>query len=549
MSSKPAAWLVILGGAMMLAALRPAALPAASQASISLTPVLEGLASPVFVTNAHDGSLRLFVVEQPGTIKVLLPDHTVPSVFLDIASKVVFSGEQGLLGLAFHPQYAVNRRFFVDYTRREDGATVIAEYRTSAGNPNVADTAETVLLVIPQPFANHNGGMVEFGPDGFLYIGMGDGGSGNDPGARGQNVSELLGKILRIDVDHPNGSAPYSSPPDNPFAGSTPGRDEIYSYGLRNPWRFSFDRATGTLMAGDVGQNRWEEIDEIKRGGNYGWRIWEASECTGNDPALCQRAGFTFPIAEYFHDSGRCSVTGGYVYRGDRATLPSGTYIYGDYCSGEIFELQNGVSTVALATGKNISSFGEDELGELYVVGLGGTVQRLASGPPCAVSLNSAGRSFPLAGFPFGVVGVTAAPGCAWASRSLVPWIGLSFARSHSGNGLVFFSVASNAGSGVPRTAAISIGDQIFTVTQPGAPCTGSVSPTLRRVARSGGSATASVTIPAGCAWTAASDVDWIRITAGQSGSGNGSVSYVIESGGGRTGTLRIAGRTVTILQ
>jgi glucose/arabinose dehydrogenase len=542
------AWLVTIGTAVILAA-RPAALPAPSQASISLTPVLEGLSSPVFVTNAHDGSRRLFVVEQPGAIKVLLPEHTVPTVFLDIAAKVVFGGEQGLLGLAFHPQYAVNRRFFVDYTRQADGATVIAEYRTSAANPNVADPAETVLLVIPQPFANHNGGMVEFGPDGFLYIGMGDGGSGNDPGDRAQNVSELLGKILRIDVDHPNGAAPYSSPPDNPFAGAAPGRDEIYAYGMRNPWRFSFDRASGALMAGDVGQNRWEEIDEIKRGGNYGWRIWEASECTGNDPALCQKAGFTFPIAEYFHDHGRCSVTGGYVYRGDRATLPAGTYVYADYCSGEIFELQNGVSTVALDSGLNVSSFGEDELGELYVVGLGGTVQRLASTPPCAVTLSSAGRSFPLAGFALGVVGVTAAPECTWTTRSLVPWIGVPFGQRHTGNGLVFFSVASNAANGIPRTAAVAIGDRFFTVTQPGAPCTASVSPALTRVARSGGSAMATVTMPAGCAWTAESGVDWIRITAGQSGSGNGAVSYVVESGGGRTGTLRVAGRTVTILQ
>jgi glucose/arabinose dehydrogenase len=549
MTSSPTAWLVALGATFSLAAPRSATSPPADQGPISLTPVLAGLASPVFVTNAHDGSLRLFVVEQPGAIKVLLPEHTVPTVFLDIAARVLSGGEQGLLGLAFHPQYAVNRRFFVDYTRQPDGATVIAEYRTSLANPDVADTAETVLLVIPQPFANHNGGMVEFGPDGFLYIGMGDGGSGNDPGNRGQDRSELLGKILRIDVDHPNGSVPYSSPSDNPFAGSTPGRDEIYAYGLRNPFRFSFDRTTGVLMAGDVGQNRWEEIDEIKRGGDYGWRIWEASECTGVDPALCQSAGFTFPIAEYFHDHGRCSVTGGYVYRGDRATLPPGTYVYGDYCSGEVFELLNGASTVALQTGLNISSFGEDELGELYVVGLGGTVHRFVSAPPCAVAVSSAGRSFPIGGSVAGVVGVTAAPGCAWTARSLVPWIGVPLNQRHTGNGLVFFSVASNAGNGLSRTAAIAIGDQVFTVTQPGVPCVASVSPTIKRVARSGGSATAAVTVPAGCAWTATSSADWIRITAGQSGSGNGSVAYAVEPGGSRTGTLRIAGHTVIVLQ
>jgi glucose/arabinose dehydrogenase len=184
------------------------------------------------------------------------------------------------LGLTFHPQFSVNRRFFVDYTRQPDGATVIAEYQASQADPNVADGAETVLLVIQKPFGNHNGGMVEFGPDGFLYIALGDGDdSGSDPGNRAQDITQLLGKILRIDVDHPSGGLPYSSPPDNPFVGDPAGRDEIFAYGLRNPFRFSFDRATGDLYAGDVGQNSVEEIDIITRGGNYGWRIWEGTHC------------------------------------------------------------------------------------------------------------------------------------------------------------------------------------------------------------------------------------------------------------------------------
>jgi hypothetical protein len=351
----------------------------AGAASITLVPVLTGLASPVFVTNARDGSHRLFVVEQGGVIKVLQPGGTSPTVFLDITSKVLSGGERGLLGLTFHPQFSSNRRFFVDYTRQPDGATVIAEYRVSAGNPNVADSTETVFLVIPQPFANHNGGMVAFGPDGFLYIGMGDGGSGNDPGNRAQDVSQLLGKILRIDVDHPNGTQPYSSPPSNPFFGSIPGADEIYADGLRNPFRFSFDRGTGDLYAGDVGQNAVEEIDIITLGGNYGWRIWEGTRCTGNDPGLCSTAGFIFPITEYGDTGGRCSVTGGYVYRGGRSSLPVGAYIYADFCTGEIFLLQNGMSSVVLDTELSISSFGEDESGELYVVDLAGTVQRITN--------------------------------------------------------------------------------------------------------------------------------------------------------------------------
>jgi glucose/arabinose dehydrogenase len=348
----------------------------AGAATIGLQPVLSGLSAPLFVTNARDGSHRLFVVEQGGVIRVLQPGATVPTVFLDISNNALAGGEQGLLGLAFHPQLAVNRQFFVNYTRKPDGATVVSRFLVSPGDPNVADPAsETVYLVIAQPFTNHNGGMVEFGPDGFLYIAMGDGGSGNDPGNRAQNINNLLGKILRIDVDTPNGSTPYSSPPSNPFFGATPGADEVYAYGLRNPFRFSFDRETGDLYAGDVGQDAREEIDIITPGGNYGWRIWEGTHCTGNDPGLCNPAGFIFPIAEYDHTAGRCAVIGGYVYRGTRGSLPLGTYLYGDLCTGEIFQLLNGTSSLALDTTLSITSFGEDESGELYVVG-GSTVQR-----------------------------------------------------------------------------------------------------------------------------------------------------------------------------
>jgi len=302
------------------------------------------------------------------------------TVFLDIRSKVLFGGEQGLLGLAFHPQYAMNRRFFVNYTRTGDGATVIAEYQASVADSNVANTAETVLLTIAQPFANHNGGMIEFGPDGFLYIGMGDGGSGNDPGNRAQNINDLLGKMLRIDIDTPG--VPYSSPPSNPFFGATAGRDEIYAVGLRNPFRFSFDRASPhSLFAGDVGQGAREEVDIITLGGNYGWRVFEGTLCTNNDPGLCNPANFVPPIAEYAHSGGRCAIIGGYVYRGTRSTFPMGAYIYGDLCTGEIFQLLpaagGGAQSVLLDTTLSISSFGEDESGEIYVVDLNGAVYLL----------------------------------------------------------------------------------------------------------------------------------------------------------------------------
>ena len=373
----------VLIAALCFAVNRAAANAAAAPETVPLVPVLTGLASPVYVTNAHDGSHRLFVIEQPGRIRVLQSNASAATVFLDITARVLSGGEQGLLGLAFHPQFSTNGRFFVDYTRRPDGATVIAEYTVSA-DANVALATERTLLVIPQPFANHNGGMIEFGPDGYLYIGMGDGGSANDPGNRAQNLNELLGKILRIDVDHSNGSQPYSSPADNPFFGSAAGRDEIYAYGLRNPWRFSFDRATGELYVADVGQGAREEIDIVERGRNYGWRIMEGSICTNLDSALCSVVQVALPIAEYGHTSGRCSITGGYVYRGATGSLPSGAYVYGDYCTGEIFMLNGGASTLLMDTSLSITSFGEDEAGEIYVVGQGGTVYRLGDAPPPA---------------------------------------------------------------------------------------------------------------------------------------------------------------------
>jgi glucose/arabinose dehydrogenase len=347
--------------------------------AVRLEPFLSGLTSPLYLTHARDGSGRLFVVEQAGIIKVVAPGGTsAPTVFLDIRSRVLAGGEQGLLGLAFHPGYSTNGRFFVNYTRRPDGATVIAEYRCSA-DPDVASDAEAVVLVIDQPFANHNGGMIEFGPDRLLYIGMGDGGSGNDPGNRAQDPESLLGKILRIDVDK---TAPYSVPPDNPFAGSTTGRGEIYAVGLRNPFRFAFDRLSGQLYVGDVGQDAWEEVDIVTRGANMGWRVFEGNHCTNLDPASCASPGFTPPVAEYFHDLGRCSVTGGYVYRGRGGALPAGTYVFGDFCSGEVFTLLGGGPTVLLDTGFNIASFGEDETSELYVVDLNGTVARLVGDVP-----------------------------------------------------------------------------------------------------------------------------------------------------------------------
>ena len=353
---------------------------------VDLEPVVTALDAPVHITHAQDNSNRLFIVERPGRIHVLQPGATQPTLFLDITDRVLAGGERGLLGLAFHPRFLLNRRFFVNYTRRPDGATVIAEYRSSVTDLNRAELSETAVLTIDQPFANHNGGMLAFGPDGFLYIGMGDGGSGNDPDNRAQDPQNLLGKILRIDVDRAQSpSVPYAIPATNPFVGAADpndaGRDEIFALGFRNPWRFSFDRASGALYVGDVGQNAREEVSVVSVGGNYGWRVLEGSRCTDLGPAGCDEPDFLPPVAEYAHTQERCSVTGGYVYRGTAGSLPLGAYVYGDFCSGKIFLLENGASRVLLETDFAISSFGEDEAGELYVVSLGGSISRLTGTP------------------------------------------------------------------------------------------------------------------------------------------------------------------------
>jgi glucose/arabinose dehydrogenase len=352
-----------------------------SPLTIRLQPYISGLNSPLLLTNARDGSKRVFVVQQYGIIKVVQPGSNVPTDFLNISSKIVAGGEQGLLGLAFHPQFAANGYFFVNYTRKGDGATVIARYKATDNNTIGDPNSERIVLIIPQPFANHNGGMIEFRQDGGvynLYIGMGDGGGGNDPNNYAQNINELLGKFLRItpDVSGNDANPPYTIPSDNPFVGAA-GADEIYAVGVRNPFRWSFDRATGQLWAGDVGQGAIEEVDIITKGGNYGWRVYEGTQCTNLDPALCNPNNFVAPILEYRHTSGRCSITGGYVYRGTQGALPNGAYTYADYCTGEIWIWQNNQQILLQDTALNVSSFGEDEDGELYVVGLRGTVDKI----------------------------------------------------------------------------------------------------------------------------------------------------------------------------
>lgn len=443
-------------------------------AAVQLVPVVGGLSSPVFVGHAGDFTNRLFINEQTGIVRVLQPGSSTATVFLDIRSRVLSGGERGLLGLAFHPDYPINGRFFVYYTRAGDGAIAIAEYRVSTFDANVADPTERVLLTIPHPtHSNHNGGMLAFGPDGYLYAGVGDGGSGNDPGNNAQNVNVLLGKILRIDVGPSGGSGPpYTSPPTNPFFGSIPGRDEIFAFGLRNPWRFSFDSATAQLWVGDVGQGSREEVDTpIVNGGNYGWRVFEGTACTNNDPSLCNPAAYIFPIFEYGHSNGRCSITSGYVYRGLEGTFPWGTYIYGDFCTGEIFAWDGTSQTVVLDTTLNISSFGEDERGELYVVNLGGSVSRIVlPPPPCTYSLAPAGQDFDSAGGT-GTVAVVTGKGCASATNPNAPWIHVTaitgFDNAVSTRYRVAFSVDANP-SPSSRAGTITIGNVTFAISQDG---------------------------------------------------------------------------------
>lgn len=348
--------------------------PVTPSARLALVPVIESeLQSPVYLTHAGDQSGRLFVVEQEGRIRIVEDWQLLRRPFLDITSRVHYGGERGLLGLAFHPEYRNNGRYVVNYTRRRDGATVVAEYQVSK-TPTRSQTKEKVLLVVSQPYGNHNGGMVAFGLDGLLYIALGDGGAGGDPGNFGQNREELLGKILRIDLDQ---GFPYAIPKDNPFV-SGGGRPEIFAYGFRNPWRFSFDRKTGKLWAGDVGQNSWEEIDVVERGKNYGWRIMEGRHCFSPETD-CAQSGLALPVAEYRNGGSRCSITGGYVYRGRQLPSLVGTYVFGDYCSGEILGLVNGTLETLLSTNLRIASFGEEEAGELYVLGHSGSLHRIVS--------------------------------------------------------------------------------------------------------------------------------------------------------------------------
>ncbi len=385
-----AKWLLLLLGLALLAlALGAIQRPVAAETaavSITLTPVASGFDQPIDMAAPNDGSGRLFIVEQTGKIRIWNGSSIVSTPFLDVHSLISGGGERGLLSMALHPNFATNRTFYIYYTDTSGNLT-LARYQASAADPNVADTAGTVLLSIPHPGqSNHNGGKLAFGPDGYLYLGTGDGGGAGDPNRNGQNLNVLLGKMLRLDVDH---GSPYAIPPTNPFVGQSGKRGEIWASGLRNPWRYSFDRQTGDMWIGDVGQSAWEEVDVQPAGvggQNYGWNIMEGNVCY--NASSCNQTGLTLPVAVYGHGSGDCAIIGGYRYRGANNPGLAGVYFYADNCSGRIWGLtqsgQGWTASAPFASGVGIRSFGEDASGELYVLG-SGSVYRLAdANPPTA---------------------------------------------------------------------------------------------------------------------------------------------------------------------
>ena len=369
------ALLLLLGSAVPIGTVQ------AQESPVRLEPIASGFDRPLFVTEHPGQPGLLFVVEQTGRILLVENGEILETPFLDISDLVTGGSEQGLLGLALHPNFVENGLFFVYFTDL-DGNTTLVRYGVTEADPLQADTASaTTILRVEQPARNHNGGMIAFGPEGYLYIGLGDGGNQGDPDGNGQNPGTLLGSILRIDIDTPGADKPYSIPADNPFVDDPTAQPEIWSYGFRNPWRFSFDKETGDLWIGDVGQNAYEEIDlqPVSIGGmNFGWNLSEGDSCYAIDD--CDTGEFTWPEVSYSHDFGT-SVTGGYVYRGSAMPDLVGSYLFGDFGSGFIWIHQpDGEEPVTLGpfdTGINISSFGQDLDGELFVVGYDGTIYRL----------------------------------------------------------------------------------------------------------------------------------------------------------------------------
>ena len=362
--------------------------PVAPAGSPAVQLVSGALTSPVYLTAPPGDTSRLFVVEQGGTIRILLHDTLLATPFLDVSGSITSGGEQGLLSMAFHPLYATNKRFYVYFTDVNGNIRIVRYLVSSDSNVADATSGDTVLAVAHPGQTNHNGGQLQFGPDGFLYAGLGDGGGGGDPDTNAQNKHRLLGKLLRLDVD---GASGYTIPPNNPFVGDTSAAPEIWAWGLRNPWRFSFDRQTNDLYIADVGQDLWEEVDVapggVPGGVNYGWNIMEGKHCY--NASTCNMTGLVLPVLEYGHTNGACAIVGGYAYRGSAVPALAGRYLYSDNCTSFVrsFRYTAGFATdlkdysAAVGSLSGVSSFGQDARGELYVLTLGGAVYRIVAGP------------------------------------------------------------------------------------------------------------------------------------------------------------------------
>jgi len=368
---------------LTIALLGQSGLACSLQSEVVLEPLFaeQSFDRPVAMLQLPQGSSDWYVVEKGGTIERVSGEglKAKRQLFVDLRDRVEAGpNEAGLLGMAFHPDFATNGEVFLSYTRANPLTSVLSRFVSHDGGLTLDPASEAVILTVPQPYSNHNGGQIAFGPDGYLYYGLGDGGSAGDPQGNGQNTDTLLGAMLRLDV---GGDLPYAIPADNPFADGG-GRPEIYAWGLRNPWRWSFDRQSGELWVGDVGQNEWEEIDRVRKGDNLGWNRWEGSHCYAADS--CLATGVVMPVVDYSHSLG-CSVTGGYVYRGKALPWLQGRYLYGDFCSGRIWELDSENTRegarILLLSGKRIASFAQDRVGELYILDYGsGRIFRLAAG-------------------------------------------------------------------------------------------------------------------------------------------------------------------------
>ena len=559
---------------------------AAAAAPLRADVYLSGLSVPVAFVQDPASPGTQYVVQQDGRIRVVSGGALLASDFLNLSSLITFGGERGLLGLAFAPDYATSGRLFVNYTNT-NGDTVIARYKRSTGNALTADPSTAFPFLfggqrfIPQPFANHNGGTLAFGPDGFLYVGMGDGGSGNDPQNNAQNPGVLLGKMLRLDVNVSDGDPMgYAIPAGNPFVSGGPvSAPLVWAFGLRNPWKFSFDDpargGTGALIIADVGQSAFEEIDyePAGHGGrNYGWRIREGAHdnVTSAPPAFLPLRD---PIFEYSHNTADSvsgfSISGGYVYRGSALGLTyAGRYFFADFSTGRVWSLgltidgttgeatQNGVieHTAELggsSTIGNVSAFGTDSNGELYVVSYSrGIVFRLSS--TCGVIFNPSSGTTDAAGGASSV-GVTIPGGCAWTAASNSGFLTVSGGASGNGNGTVSYIAASNAGAPnaatATRTGTLTIADHVFSVIQTG--CTFAISPGAQAFGAAGGTGAVSIEAPDGCPWTAANVPPWATSTSSTTGAGRGSWTYSVAANGGATRrqTAAIAGRPFGLTQ